>query len=107
MPTVQKSTKKRPAPSQNGPRAKKAHISKQPTSKHRDDSVKKRRLPVTLPVNEINEDDSDEDSGDVESAEKSGEEPDSPGKDEMEVDSGLSKDANGPSLSALACLIFF
>jgi pumilio family protein 6 len=103
MPAVQKSTNKRPAPSQDGPKRKKALISKPATSKHIDESVKKRRQPVTLPVKEIKEDDSDEEFSDVESGEENAEE--GPAKDEMDVDSGLSKDANGSHLGALAVLI--
>lgn len=103
MPTVQKSTKKRPALSQGGPKPKKAHVSKQVTSKHGVESVKKRRQPVTLPVEDINEEDSDEESGVVESGEENAE--DDPVEDEMDVDSGLSKDTNGPLLCALAVLI--
>ena len=103
MPIVQKSAKKRPAPSQDGPKFKKAHISKQATSKHSDESIKKRRQPVTLPVEEIEEEDSDEEFGDVESGEGNAEE--SPANDEMHVDSGLSKDPNGSPLGALAVLI--
>lgn len=103
MPAVQKSTKKRPGSSQGGPKAKKAHISKEATSKRIDESVKKRRQPVTLPVKEIDEDDSDEEFGDVESGVENAEE--SPAKDEMDVDSGPSKDANGSPLGALAVLV--
>ncbi|KAH0828555.1 armadillo-type protein [Lanmaoa asiatica] len=92
MPTVQKSTKKRPASSQDGPKAKKAHISKQATSKDGDETVKKRRQPVTLPVKEIDEEDSDAEFGDLESGEENAEE--SLAKDEMDVDNGLSRDPN-------------
>ena len=99
MPAVQK---KRPASFQDGRKAKKAHISKQTTSKHGDESVKKRRQPVTLPVKEINEEDSDEEFDDVESGDSTEE---SPVKDEMDVDYGSSKDANGPLLGALTILV--
>lgn len=98
MPAVQK---KRPASFQDGRKAKKARISKQ-TTKHGDESVKKRRQPVTLPVKEINEEDSDEEFDDVESGDSTEE---SPVKDEMDVDYGSSKDANGPLLGALTILV--
>ncbi|KAF8128340.1 armadillo-type protein, partial [Boletus edulis] len=89
MPAVQRSAKKRPAPSQGGPKAKKAHISKQATSRHGNESVKKRRQPVTHPVDELKEQDSDEESEDAdESADERS------AKDEMDVDNGLSKDPN-------------
>ncbi|KAF8443677.1 armadillo-type protein [Boletus edulis BED1] len=89
MPVVQRSAKKRPAPSQGGPKAKKAHISKQATSRHGNESVKKRRQPVTHPVDELKEQDSDEESEDAdESADERS------AKDEMDVDNGLSKDPN-------------
>lgn len=104
MPPVQKSTKKRLASSQDGPKAKKTHIAKQTISKHRDETVKKRRQPVTLPVKEINEEDSDQESGDVDSGEENAEQ--SPVNDEMDVDNELSKDTtNGPPLGALTVLI--
>ena len=103
MPAIQKSTKKRPAPSQGGPKPKKAHISKQATSKHGVESVKRRRQPVTLPVEDIQEEDSDAESGVVESGEEDAE--DDPVQDKMDVDTGLSKDANGPLLRALAAFI--
>ncbi|KAG8221634.1 armadillo-type protein [Butyriboletus roseoflavus] len=94
MPAVQKITRKRPAPSQDGPTAKKGRILKQATSKHGDESVKKRKQPVTQPVKEINEEDVDEESDEAESGEENTEE--TPDKDEMEVDDGLSKDTYGP-----------
>lgn len=96
MPVAQRNTRKRLPSSQGGPKAKKAHISKQATSKRSDDSVKKRRHPVTLSVKEMQEEDSDEDV--LESAD----EEENLAVDEMDMDSPLSKDANGPPFGALA-----
>ena len=103
MPAIQKITKKRPAPSQDGQKGKKARISTHAASKHGDESVKKRRQPVTLPIKEINEHDSDDEFGDEESGEENGEE--SPAGDEMDIDNGPSKDPNGLPLRALALVI--
>lgn len=98
MPAVQKTTKKRLAPSQDGPTAKKGRVSKQATSKLDDESVKKRKQPVTLPVTEIDEEDFDEESGDVESGEENAASP-------MDVDNEPSKDTNGSFLGTFPVLI--
>ncbi|KAH7890344.1 armadillo-type protein [Phlebopus sp. FC_14] len=93
MPALQKTSKKRPAPNQDGPRAKKLHIAKQTLSKSSDENVKKRRQPVTLPAKEESDDDSEEeDEGgdiDVEDVPE-----DSLAQDDMNVDSAVLKDPN-------------
>ncbi|KAF9218484.1 ARM repeat-containing protein [Gyrodon lividus] len=97
MPALQKNTKKRPASSQGGPKAKKPHISKQTTLKNNDENVKKRRHPVTLPVKEVSNEGSElEDEDEDEDGEEGGEdiETDAPVGDEMVVDSALPKDPN-------------
>ncbi|KAG9311279.1 armadillo-type protein [Chiua virens] len=96
MPAVQKNAKKRPTSSQDGPKAKRPHISKQATAKHGDDDVKKRRQPVTLPIKEVNEEDSDDESGDIASGEDDDEV--NSEKDEMAVEDGVPKDPNGRPL---------
>ncbi|KIJ15752.1 hypothetical protein PAXINDRAFT_114116 [Paxillus involutus ATCC 200175] len=94
MPTLQKNAKKRPAPSQGGPKAKKPHVSKQTISKSSDENVKKRRHPVTLPVKEASDDGSEEDDegDDVEGGDEI--EVDAPEENEMAMDSALPKDPN-------------
>ena len=102
MPAVRKTTKKRPAQSQDGQKAKRARISKRMPSKRSDETLKKRRQPVTLPVNEINERDSDEEDEAFEDVESGDEDvKESFAKDGMDVDDGLSKDPNGPLFPAL------
>jgi pumilio family protein 6 len=104
MPTLQKNAKKRPAPSQGGPKTKKPHVSKQTISKSSDENVKKRRHPVTLPVKEASDDGSEEDDegDDVEGGEEI--EVDAPEENEMAVDSALPKDPNGKDMFRLRAL---
>lgn len=62
MAATQKSSKKRPAPTQSGPTPKKLHLAK--SSKDKDIFVgKKRSRPITLPVQEENSEDEDEFGG--------------------------------------------
>lgn len=101
MPGISaKNTKKRPAPSQQGPKSKKAHVEKNEQS---NDKSKKRSKPVTAPIqkdSDVSSEEEDElvgeDGVDLEEAE------------EMEVDSQpqVPKDPNGTScLSMSYCAI--
>lgn len=58
---------------------------------------------MTLPINEINEQDFEDEFDDAESGEDNAEE--SPAGDEMAVDNGPPKDTNGTLLRTLAALV--
>lgn len=105
MPAIQKTTKKRSALSQDGPKGKRVRISKQTAFKHGDETLKKRRQPVTLPIKEIAEDESDDEFGDEESGEDDAEE--NPAEDEMDADDDApSTVPNGTLLRSFAVLSF-
>ncbi|KAI6130912.1 armadillo-type protein [Pisolithus croceorrhizus] len=94
MPTVQRSTKKRPSASQAGPAAKKVRVA--PTNA-REEVVKKRKQPITLSVRESDDESSDE--GDEDELEDVGELEDEEedvgsGPAEMSVDAAGQKDSN-------------
>ncbi|KAI6121177.1 armadillo-type protein [Pisolithus sp. B1] len=87
MPTVQRSTKKRPSASQAGPAAKKVRVT--PTNA-REEVVKKRKQPITLSVRESDDESSDEgDEDELEDEEDVGS-----GPAEMSVDAAGQKDSN-------------
>ncbi|KAH7923040.1 ARM repeat-containing protein [Leucogyrophana mollusca] len=98
MPALQKSSNKRPAPSQGGPKSKKPHIAKPPASKAKSDGPdgnKKRSRPVTLPMKEDSDsEDDEEDSDDLEDVVDAEESQKVDGGDEMIVDSIQPKDPN-------------
>jgi hypothetical protein len=93
MAATQKSSKKRPAPTQSGPTPKKVHIAK--PAKGKDD--KKRSRPVTLPVQEETSDSQEEEFDEFGGAEDDMRLDGGAGMDEMDVDSSnaLPKDPNG------------
>ena len=95
MSTLQKKSRKRLPASQGGPAAKKGRIA---PAKSRDDTVKKRRHPVTLPVEAENDEESDEidEEGAVQSEAEVEEIPFE--KDEMVIDHPQ-KDPNGAKSS--------
>lgn len=83
-------SKKRPAPSQAGPKQKKIHVEK-PKKQIEEDSGKKvkRGRPVTLPQNSEPETSSEDEEDNEEAAEAS------EGEDEMQIDDAPAKDPNG------------
>ena len=88
MPAPQKNSRKRLPASQGGPAVKKVRIA---SAKSRDDTVKKRRHPVTLPA-KVEDDERDSDEDTAPSGAEDGDVPSE--KDEMVIDHAQ-KDPNG------------
>ena len=95
-PTTQQQRKKRPAPSQSGPKTKKPHLEAAAV----EPAAKKRSRPVTAAVKESDSESSDDGS----EAELDGEgvEEEEQG-DEMEVEETKVKDPNGMCTSRFSC----
>lgn len=95
MPAAQKTSKKRPAPTQSGPTPKKLHLEK--PAKGKEAAPKKRSQPVTKPVRTEDSASDDQEFDDLEAAENDMDLDDGVGGDQMHVDSfnAPAKDPNG------------